>query len=88
MPRPLLAAACGLAVLVLGVLARPAAAGNNHGHRPSEGPKPSIVKSPLPWEDESILRSLPASFDIRAMGGRSLATDDRNQHIPHYCGSW
>jgi C1A family cysteine protease len=54
----------------------------NHGHRDiSPHPRPSIVKSPLP---HTYIQDLPKSYDIRAM---TLATDNRNQHIPQYCGS-
>ena len=53
----------------------------NHGVRRAAGPRPSLVTSALPheWMD---MKALPAEYDIRAMGGRSLATDNRNQHIP------
>ena len=30
---------------------------------------------------------MPASYDIRDIGGKSLATDNRNQHIPQVRGS-
>lgn len=53
----------------------------NHGHRRSPGPRPALIKSPLPHEYMDM-DNLPVSYDIRAMGGRSLATDNRNQHIP------
>lgn len=59
----------------------------NHGHRNiGSTPKSSIVKSPLP---HTYLKpsDLPASYDIRSLNGKSLATDNRNQHIPQYCGS-
>jgi len=59
----------------------------NHGHREiSASPRPSIIKSPLP---HTYLKpsDLPNSYDIRNLNGRSLATDNRNQHIPQYCGS-
>jgi hypothetical protein len=56
-------------------------AGANHGHRTMPGPRPSIVRSPLPHTYIKA-EALPASYDIRSMGGRSLATDNRNQHIP------
>ena len=62
---------------------------SNHGHRdmyPGYFAKPSIVVSPLPHTYVNMT-ALPASFDIRNIGGRSLATDNRNQHIPQYCGS-
>ena len=56
----------------------------NHGHRdmyPGQRPKPSIVRSPLP---HTYLKpaDLPDSYDIRNLDGKSLATDNRNQHIP------
>ena len=56
----------------------------NHGHISMPLPKPSIVRSPLP---HTYLKELPAAYDIRDINGRSLATDNRNQHIPQYCGS-
>eukprot|EP00210_Caulerpa_lentillifera_P006747 g6447.t2 len=30
---------------------------------------------------------IPESYDIRNLNGRNYATIDKNQHIPHYCGS-
>eukprot|EP00850_Spirogloea_muscicola_P010065 SM000058S18495 [mRNA] locus=s58:238036:242651:+ [translate_table: standard] len=33
------------------------------------------------------LEELPESYDIRNISGRNLATLNRNQHIPQYCGS-
>jgi len=56
----------------------------NHGHRSMLAPKPSIVSSPLP---SSYIHELPKRYDIRNLKGKSLATDNRNQHIPQYCGS-
>ena len=60
----------------------------NHGHRDMYAglPKPTRVKSPLP-HTYLDMTALPASYDIRNMSGKSLATDNRNQHIPQYCGS-
>ena len=58
----------------------------NHGHRDSPGPRPSIVKSPLPHAYLTPA-DLPKSYDIRDLRGKSFATDNRNQHIPQYCGS-
>jgi cathepsin X len=59
----------------------------NHGHQyvPYEE-RAQVVKSPLP---HTYLKpgSLPTSYDIRDLNGKSLATDNRNQHIPQYCGS-
>ena len=59
----------------------------NHGHRDMYAglPKPTLVKSPLP-HTYLDMTALPASYDIRNMSGKSLATDNRNQHIPQYCG--
>jgi len=81
----MLARAAALSANVL-LLLRCGVLAANHGHLVSPGPRPSLVKSPLPheWMD---MAALPAAYDIRAMGGRSLATDNRNQHIPQYCGS-
>ena len=67
-------------LLLLMVLCGAALAGN-HGHRRSPGKRPSLIKSPLPHEYMDM-DNLPVSYDIRAMGGRSLATDNSNQHIP------
>jgi cathepsin X len=61
----------------------------NHGHKsmyPAGFKKTGIVKSPLPHTYVNV-SSLPESYDIRNLGGRSFATDNRNQHIPQYCGS-
>ena len=74
-----------LSVLLLLLLA-PAATAYNHGHRSMPHPKPSIVTSPLP-HTYIAAEALPKSYDIRSLNGRSLATDNRNQHIPQYCGS-
>jgi hypothetical protein len=74
---------CGGALLVLALAGASAA---NHGHMQQPGPRPSLVLSPLPHEYVDMSK-LPASYDIRAMGGRSLATDNRNQHIPQVRGS-
>eukprot|EP00937_MAST-01D_sp_MAST-1D-sp2_P006323 g6323.t1 len=40
------------------------------------------VVSPRP-----AIGSAPASYDIRDINGTNMATIDRNQHIPQYCGS-
>jgi hypothetical protein len=45
--------------------------------------KPSIIKSALPHTYINV-SALPASWDIRNLNGKSLATDNRNQHIPQY----
>ena len=60
----------------------------NHGHRDMYAglPKPTRVKSPLP-HTYLDMTALPASYDIHNISGKSLATDNRNQHIPQYCGS-
>lgn len=61
----------------------------NHGHRdmyPGERPKPSIVQSPLPHTYMNM-SALPRTYDIRNLNGKSLATDNRNQHIPQYVGT-
>ena len=62
--------------------------GINHGHLDMYPgmKKPSIVKSPLPHTYMNM-SALPRSYDIRNINGKSLATDNRNQHIPQYCGS-
>ena len=58
----------------------------NHGHRalPAGVGYASNVKSAMP---HTYVQDVPSSFDIRNLSGRSLATDNRNQHIPQYCGS-
>ena len=45
-----------------------------------------VIKSPLPY---TYIRkeTLPKSYDIRNIEGYNYATWDKNQHIPHYCGS-
>ena len=54
----------------------------NHGHEEiSPRPRPSLIKSPLPHSYLSP-GDLPKSYDIRNLNGKSLATDNRNQHIP------
>lgn len=58
----------------------------SQGHIRLDEPLPSIVRSPVPSETLD-LESLPASWDIRDIKGKSLATINRNQHIPQYCGS-
>ena len=68
-------------LLVAATAVSPAAAGRNHGHVEMASPKPSIVTSPLPHTYLSPA-DLPASYDIRDLNGKSLATDNRNQHIP------
>jgi len=73
---------------MLATMAAPLIFAVNHGHRdmyPGQ-PKPSIVKSPLPHTYLNM-SDLPRSYDIRDLNGKSLATDNRNQHIPQYCGS-
>jgi cathepsin X len=46
--------------------------------------RPSLIKSPMP---HTYIKDVPTSWDIRNINGRSLATINRNQHIPQYCGS-
>jgi len=48
------------------------------------GPKTSKVVTPEPW---TYVKDVPASWDIRNVNGLNLATINRNQHIPQYCGS-
>mmetsp|Transcript_18888 Transcript_18888/g.34150 ORF Transcript_18888/g.34150 Transcript_18888/m.34150 type:complete len:314 (-) Transcript_18888:171-1112(-) len=67
------------------VLAIRAASAANQGHR-SWGKPPSLVKSPLPHEYVN-LSALPKKWDIRDVGGQSLATINRNQRQPRACGS-
>jgi hypothetical protein len=72
---------------MLATMAAPLIFAVNHGHRdmyPGQ-PKPSIVKSPLPHTYLNM-SDLPRSYDIRDLNGKSLATDNRNQHIPQ-CAS-
>ena len=45
-----------------------------------------VVKSPLPHTYIKT-EDLPKSYDIRNIDGYNYATWDKNQHIPHYCGS-
>ena len=33
------------------------------------------------------MSEVPASYDIRDIGGVNFATINKNQHIPYYCGS-
>jgi len=46
----------------------------------------SIVTSPLPHEYLAA-GAIPAAWDIRSVRGVNLASINRNQHIPAYCGS-
>jgi hypothetical protein len=38
-------------------------------------------------EPPPLSTPLPASYDIRNITGRNLASPDRNQHTPTYCGA-
>ena len=55
----------------------------NHGHTRLQN-RPSLVLTPPP---HTYVQDVPRSYDIRSLNGKSLATDNRNQHIPQYCGS-
>jgi len=55
-----------------------------HGHQRAAVRPPPLVLSALPSLSAA---AIPASFDWRNVGGRSLVTADVNQHIPTYCGS-
>jgi hypothetical protein len=62
---------------------------HNHNHpcmRKSPGEPASHVTSPRP-HTLTPLEDLPASYDVRDLGGVSYASLERNQHIPQYCGS-
>lgn len=41
----------------------------------------------LSFSEPTTNVKIPDSYDIRNLNGRNYATIDKNQHIPHYCGS-
>jgi len=54
---------------------------HNFGHVPHPGPRPSLIKSPVPVSPP------PPSFHWGDVGGVNYLTQTKNQHIPQYCGS-
>lgn len=53
---------------------------------PILGKKPSHITQPLP-QDYLNVADIPAQWDPRNMSGINYASEDRNQHVPQYCGS-
>jgi cathepsin X len=53
---------------------------------PIKGPKPFHISQPLP-EKYLNLEDIPDTWDIRNISGLNYASEDRNQHVPQYCGS-
>jgi len=53
---------------------------------PGPGPASSLITTPLPHTYMSA-KDVPASYDVRDIGGVNYATINKNQHIPQYCGS-
>jgi cathepsin X len=46
----------------------------------------TVVKSPEPYTYMTDA-DIPDNYDVRNISGRNFAGINRNQHIPHYCGS-
>lgn len=61
-----------------------ASSGGASGRGAADLLSPSLLGAKIDVPD---VTDIPDSYDIRNISGRSMASMNRNQHIPHYCGS-